>query len=88
MTVRYPGADAVPLATNEFGNQKVNNALKGVCVLNFTHVPSGPACTQLLARFGADVIKDDRGGIQNSVQPPMKPSKPLPTGALKPVGLK
>ncbi|MGE0626818.1 MAG: formyl-CoA transferase [Hyphomicrobiaceae bacterium] len=41
----------------------MSQALKGVKILDFTHVQSGPTCTQLLAWFGADVIKVERPGV-------------------------
>src|SRR5579883_2417799 len=41
----------------------MSKALEGVRILDFTHVQSGPACTQLLAWFGADVLKVERPGV-------------------------
>ena len=40
----------------------MSQALEGYRILDFTHVQSGPTCTQLLAWFGADVIKVERAG--------------------------
>ena len=40
----------------------MTQALEGIKIIDFTHVQAGPACTQLLAWFGADVIKVERPG--------------------------
>lgn len=40
----------------------MSKALDGIKIIDFTHVQAGPACTQLLAWFGADVVKVERPG--------------------------
>jgi formyl-CoA transferase len=52
--------DLPPPSTEPWG--QAGKALEGVRILDFTHVQSGPTCTQLLGYMGADCIKVERPG--------------------------
>src|ERR1051325_8167461 len=52
---------APKVSTKPFG--QAGKALEGVRILDFTHVQSGPTCTQLLGYMAADVIKVERPGV-------------------------
>jgi formyl-CoA transferase len=61
-TAAKAAANGLPRpSTKPFG--QAGRALEGVKILDFTHVQSGPTCTQLLAYMGADVMKVERPGV-------------------------
>ena len=60
----------------------MSKALDGVRILDFTHVQSGPTCTQLLAWFGADVIKVERAGEGDATRTQLRPRRIAFAGTL------
>ncbi len=59
-------------------------ALEGVRILDFTHVQSGPTCTQLLAWFGADCIKVERPGVGDATRGQLPRHPPMSTASISP----
>jgi len=68
-TPRKPAVKVTAAAANGLPNPsgkpfgQAGKALDGVKILDFTHVQSGPTCTQLLGYMGADCIKVERPGV-------------------------
>src|SRR6266576_1078852 len=48
------------ITSTNMENQFMELPLKGIKVIDYTGVQSGPACTQLMAWLGADVLKVER----------------------------
>jgi formyl-CoA transferase len=59
---KAPPSNGLPRPSTKPWGQ-AGRALEGVKILDFTHVQSGPTCTQLLAYMGADVMKVERPGV-------------------------
>lgn len=51
-----------------FSKMSDNGPLSGIKVLDLTHIIAGPACSRILAEYGADVLLVRRGKLMNQEQ--------------------